>query len=404
MIVAVAFRNVVRHRRRSVVVLLAVTCGIAALIVAGGFISWNLRFGREATIHSQLGHVRIVRHGYLEGGTADPFSYLIPESAAREAAILATPHVTTLAPRLEFNGLISHAGSTLSFLGEGVAPDRERDLSRSLTIVAGKPLSAHDPLGIIVGRGLADNLGVAPGMSVVLMANTGRGAINAVEVHVLGTFATITKAYDDAALRIPIETARKLLRVSGAHSYTLLLDKTSNTDRVVRELRSRLSGQGLEIVPWYRLADFYNKTAALFARQVQVIRVIIAVIIALCISNSVMMSVMERTREIGTAMAIGVRSRVILLQFLVEGLMLGSIGGVGGLVLGGLIATLASAIGIPMPAAPGMASGFVAGVDMTWANAISAFAIALVTATAAAIYPAWRASRTNIVDALRHGY
>jgi putative ABC transport system permease protein len=197
---------------------------------------------------------------------------------------------------------------------------------------------------------------------------------------------------------------RKLLRVSGVHSYTLLLDQTANTDGVVSALRSRLSDQGLEVVPWYRLADFYNKTAALFSRQVQVMRVIIAVIIALSISNSVMMSVMERTSEIGTAMAIGVRRRMILLQFVAEGSLLGLIGGLGGLLLGGSIAALASAIGVPMPAAPGMASGFIAGVDVSWASATSAFAIALVVAIAAAIYPAWRASRTNIIDALRYGH
>jgi putative ABC transport system permease protein len=268
--------------------------------------------------------------------------------------------------------------------------------------VQGQGLSSEDSHGVIVGQGLAANLGVKPGDTVVLLATTPSGSINAVEGTVRGLFATVTKAYDDSAIRVPIVMARQLLRISGLHSYVLLLDKTENTDVVVKALRKRFHGQALEVIPWYRMADFYNKTAELFSRQVNVVRLIIAVIIVLSISNSMMMSVLERTSEIGTLTALGTRRSGILSLFLTEGVLLGILGGCLGLLLGYGAAQLISVIGIPMPPPPGMASGYTAEIMVTWPLALQAFALAVSTTLVASLFPAWKASRMNIVDSLRH--
>jgi putative ABC transport system permease protein len=397
-----ALLNVIRQARRSLIAVLAIAFGITALIIGRGFIEWNLWYGRESTIHSQLGHLRVFKPGYLKSGLADPFAYLIPEDATRIGRIESVPHVKSVAPRLAFNGLVSRGDSTISFIGEGVDPEKEQALSRSMTIVAGDGLSARDPKGIILGQGLADNLGAKPGDTVVLLVNTPRGGVNAVECRVRGLFATITKAYDDSALRVPIEVSRQLLRVSGSHYYAVLLDKTELADRAVAELRTVFRDQALEFVPWHQMADFYNKTAQLFRRQVDVVQVMIAFIIVLSISNSLMMSVMERTREIGTMMSLGTRRAGVLRLFLAEGALLGMFGGAIGLMVGWLSALAISAVGIPMPAAPGMAQGFTAEIMVTWPMAIQAFALAVITTVVASVYPAWKASRLEIVDALRH--
>jgi putative ABC transport system permease protein len=396
-----AFRNVIRQHRRSAPPVLAVAAGIAALVLATGFIEWNLWFGRESTIHSQLGHVRVFKEGYREKGTAEPFEYLLAEDSLMRT-LEAQPHVVAVAPRLSFSGLVSQGDATISFIGEGVAPDKEASLARSLTIVEGGPLSVREPQGIVLGQGLAANLGVKPGDAVVLVVNTESGGINGVEARVLGFFRTITKAYDDTALRVPITLARELLRVSGAHSHALVLDKTESTDSVVRALRHQFAREPLEFVPWYDLADFYNKTAALFSRQVTVLHVIVAIIILLGISNSMMMNVLERTNEIGTAMALGTRRSRILGLFLSEGMLLGVFGGLLGLAGGYFAAKGISAIGIPMPPPPGMSFGYSAGIMVSWLAALQAFVLAVLTTLAASVYPAWRASRLTIVDALRH--
>ena len=398
---SLAYRNIVRQRRRSAVAIGAISFGITALIVASGFIEWIFMDFRESTINAQLGHLQIVKPGYHDSGKADPYAFLLPNEVPQLGDAGNAGNIKVVAPRLSFSGLISHGDATLSFIGEGVDPRAEAAFGNGLQISSGSNLVADDRKSVIVGEGLARNLGVTVGDTVVLLANTATGGTNAVELSVRGLFSTVTKAYDDAALRIPIETARTLLRSNGSHVWIVLLNKTADTDRVMASLQARLGNQGMEVVPWYQLAEFYNKTAQLFTKQIQGIKLIIAMIILLSISNTMTMTVIERIGEIGTAMALGVRRSGILRMFLSEGLLLGCFGGVVGVLTGVGMAALISSIGVPMPAPPGMAHGYIGEVLVTPRIAVEALLLAIATTVLASIYPAWKASRQAIVDALR---
>lgn len=396
-----ALRNLLRQPRRSAMAVAAATFGIVALMLASGFIEWIYFDLRESTIHAHLGHLQVVRPNYHSSGRSDAFAYLLPAGGAVLDMLAKEPGVRAVAPRLSFSGLVSHGETTISFVGEGINPGRETELSRSLIIAEGTTLREDDRGGVLFGLGLARNLGVKIGDQVVLIVTKPSGGINAVEVTVRGLFSTVTKAYDDSALRLPIETARQLLGVQGAHAWVVLLDDTRRTEAVTASLRSHLPHE-FQVVPWYDLADVYNKTVSLFSKQVEVVRVIIAAIIVLSITNTMMMGVMERTGEIGTSIALGVKRRGILGLFICEGAILGIFGGLIGLVLGFALAALISAIGIPMPPPPGMAHGFIGEILITPRLAAESFILAVVTTLAASVVPAWKASRLVIVDALRH--
>jgi putative ABC transport system permease protein len=114
------------------------------------------------------------------------------------------------------------------------------------------------------------------------------------------------------------------------------------------------------------------------------------------------MNVMERTGEIGTLMALGARRRRILSQFAAEGVILGVVGGLLGVALAAALAQAISAIGIPMPPPPVMDHGYVGEIRITTLILGTAFLLAVVTTAAAGLYPAWRASRLDVVEALRH--
>lgn len=397
-----AFRNVTRQYRRSLFGIAAVAFGVVALLLAAGFIQWIFWATREGTIQTGLGHVHVMRSGYLENGQADPWRYLMPQPSAEIEAIGRFSTVRTVAPRLAFSGLISHGESTVSFIGDGVDPAAEDEVSRLLPISSGQKLSSAAPKGIVLGRGLAENLDVKVGDTVVLLANTPKGGINAVECTVRGLFTTASKAYDDSALRLPLPLAQQLLRVSGNHRWVLLLDDTSQAEQTAVALRERFRDSGLDFVPWYEMADFYKKVVGLLSKQVGVVEIIIAVIIVLSISNTMMMNVLERTAEIGTCLAIGRSRRQILRQFVYEGMTIGLIGGALGVLLGTLLAMAISAVGIPMPPPPGMSEGYSGEVMITVPLALNAFLLALGTTLLASLYPAWKASRMEIVDALRH--
>lgn len=397
-----ALRNVTRQYRRSLFGISAVAFGVVALLLAAGFIEWIFWATREGTIQNGLGHVQVMRTGYLADGHADPWRFLMPQSSAAKEAIEKFAGVRIMAPRLAFNGIISHGDASVSFIGEGLDPEKELEASNSLVVASGENLSSAVPKGVLLGRGLADNLGVKVGDTVVLMSNTPTGGVNAVECTVRGLFTTASKAYDDSALRLPLPLTQKLLRVSGVHRWILVLDDTQLTTPTTDALREQFRGSGLDFVPWYDQADFYNKLVALLSNQLGAVRLIIAVIIVLSISNTMMMNVLERTAEIGTCLAIGRSTRQILRQFIFEGLSIGLIGGALGLALSVMLASLISYIGIPMPPPPGMSQGYSGEILLTVPMAANTLLLALATTLLASVYPAWKASRLEIVDALRH--
>jgi hypothetical protein len=172
--VTISARDLARSRRRAASAASAAAFGVAALILAAGFIDWIFLAMRDATIHSQLGHIKVVRPGYYRAGQADPFAFLLPGDAPEFRAIRSVPHYRIVAPRLAFNALLSRGDTTVSVIGEGVMPEKETELGRSIAISQGRPL-ASDEDQVVVGEGLARLAGIKVGDSVVLLATTGSG-------------------------------------------------------------------------------------------------------------------------------------------------------------------------------------------------------------------------------------
>jgi putative ABC transport system permease protein len=397
-------RNVIRQSRRSGLGLFAVIMGVAALILAGGFFEWSYHAMREGMIRSRLGHAQVVTKGYYESGTADPFAFLMDGASQTLRALRSMPNVVAVAPRVEFGGLISKGEATISFMGQGVDPTAEERLAGAIHMVEGSALASSDGRSVVLGQGLAANLGAKVGDTVTLLVSTKTRGVNAVELRIAGIFVTSSKAYDDYALRLPLTTAQELLRVQAVHALVVLLDDIENTDRFIEQASALPVDSRLEVLPWYRLpeADFHRKTVELFSSQMNFLRILVAVIIVLSISNTLMSNVRERIGEIGTCMAMGDSRSTIRRRFVLEGAVLGATGGLAGTTLGILLGLIIDRIGIPMPPPPGMSVGFDAGIRLTPTVISGAFIIAVVTALLAAAYPAWNASRLPVVDALRH--
>ena len=237
-----ALRNLSRNRRRTGIVLAAICFGVIALLLTGGFTEWIFWGMREGAIHSRLGHIQVTRPDYFTLGSADPFAYLLPEDLDEAELVNGLNCVQVITPRLAFNGLISYGEVTIGFTGEGVNPEKESLVSQHLIIAQGKNLSSDAPTGVLLGAGLARNLGVGLGDTVAILATTAGGGLNGVELTVRGLFQSASKVFDDAALRIPIDTARNLLRVSGSHSWVLLLNDTGKTAEVLKNLQDKIPG------------------------------------------------------------------------------------------------------------------------------------------------------------------
>src|SRR2546422_4122578 len=356
-----ALRNVFRNRRRTLITLAAMGFGAAAIIVFGGFVH-SIYYGvRESTIRSQVGHIQIYRKGYSEKGNLAPFDYLIADYPALRDELRRLPHVKTVTARLGFSGLVSTGDTTTAFVGSGVVPEGEMDLSALAVIVDGKELATREPRGITLGVGLARAFGVKPGDDLMLLTTTKAGAINALAVKVRGIWESGEKAYDDRFLKAPIPEIQRLLDNEGeVQSIVVLLDKTETT-AVVRDRMAALlkeHGFDLELKTWEDLALRYHQVRQLFTNVFRVMTLIVSVIVVLGIANTMLMAIFERTREIGTVMALGTRRRGVISMFVLEGLTLGVIGGLVGVILGVLLARAISAGCIQLPPPPVSTRGF----------------------------------------------
>lgn len=405
-----ALRNLFRNRRRSLVSLLITSVGVISIILAGGFIEWVLYSMREVAIYSDTGHMQVVRTGYFQSGAAAPYDYLIEDDDPTLSRIEGLDDVKLVAPRLYLSGLASMGDATISFIAHAVDPEKEAVLAKEINISEGRNLAADVPYGIVMGKGLAANLGVHVGDTVVLLANTQGGGVNAIETTVSGIFWTMVKAFDDSAIRMTIKAGRELVRATGSHSWLVLLHDTERSERAVSAVREILTAgvdapdatNSKEVFGWFDLADFYLKTEQLYSSQVRLVWLAIGMLILLTISNTMMMNVLERTREIGTVMALGRRQRAVLHMFLHEGFVLGIVGAGGGVLIGCALAVAISTVGIPMPPPPGSDIGFNAEMRITPSLVVAAFLVGLIATTTAAILPARKASALRIVDALRH--
>jgi putative ABC transport system permease protein len=396
-----AFRNIFRNRLRTSLTLAAIVCGVAAIIVSGGFIEDVFVQLREATIHSRLGHAQVYRKGYLDYGQRDPARYLIAQPQQIIDSVRGIPHAREVMTRVNFSGLANNGRADLPIIGEGVESDKEARLGTAMTFIAGHTLQDADPFGAIIGEGVAGALQLKPGSLMNLTVNTPEGALNTLEFKVVGIFRTFSKDYDDRAVRISQIAAQELLFSQSIHSIVVLLDDTRHTDAAVASLKLKLGPQGYEVKSWHELADFYNKTVALYKRQFGALQLIILLMLVLSVASTVNMVVYERTGEFGTLLAMGMRRRKIFRLVVLENALLGLVGAALGVAVGLALAAVISGIGLSMPPPPGANTAYTASIRVVpWILAAAAVVGAL-AAVVAALLPGRRASRLVVVDALR---
>jgi putative ABC transport system permease protein len=396
-----ALRNIFRQKARSLMTLAAIVLGVTGLALSGGFVEDVFYQLREATIHSHLGHIQVYRSGYSSKGRRDPFGYLIENPSEIAGTIQALPDVADVLPRLTLSGLLSNGRADMPVVSEAGNADREAHLGRFVSIIEGRSLANSDVRGMMVGQGVASRLNIASGDEVTLLMNTPEWGLNSMDFTVVGIFQTISKEYDDNAVRINIEAAHELTGTEAVHALVLALDNTAATDHIASRLRELLPADTYEIRSWHELADFYTKVVDLYNRQFLVLQFIVLVMVLLSVANSVNMAVFERTGEFGTLRALGDRRGQVFALVVTENLLLGIIGALMGISIGMLLAWAISAVGIPMPPPPNTNSGYTATIRLTPTILLLAFVVGLVATVLASLLPAWRVSRIPVAEALR---
>ncbi|MEO8378351.1 MAG: FtsX-like permease family protein [Acidobacteriota bacterium] len=402
----IAARNVFRNPRRTSFTLLVIVFGAVSLILAGGFIANNFQGLRELTIRNGIGHLQIFTNAYLNGPEERPLQLGIENPAALQTWLEAQPHVVATAPEVEFVGLISNGEKSEAFLGRGIDPTRQADLGFNVNMKSGRPLGAGTGESeVILGTGLATNMKAHVGDALTLLGTTTDGALNAIDVRVVGFFSTGIKEFDARALKVSVPTAQMLLGSTRVTKLIVKLDETGNTELARAAIAAGLVTKGrtdLGLRTWRDLASFYKQVVMLYSSIFLFLGVIIVILVVLSSSNTMMMTVFERVQEIGTLLALGTRRRHIVLIFLFEGLVIGAIGGVLGCIAGYGSMLGINAAGIIMPPPPSFDRGIALNINFVPSLYAAVFALIATTLVISAMIPSIRAARLHIVDALRH--
>lgn len=401
-----AFRNVFRNRRRTLMTLLVVGGGVAGLLLVGGFFSFMFWGLRESTIRNGLGHLQVYNADFFKRDEAHVLENGLDDVPRLSATISGMKHVRGVAPRIEFYGMVSNGMKSSVFMGTAVDPAKEKSMGFEPRFTAGRDLHANTENAneALLGVGLARSMNVKPGGSLTLLAVTADGALNGIDIDVAGIVTTGVKDLDDRLLRITLPSAQRLLQSDRVTKLVVGLDKTENTDAVYSAMVSRLSGsrQPTAIKKWVELAAYYHQVRLMFSGIFVFLGVIVFFMVVMSSANTFMMAMFERTREIGTMLAMGTPRSWLVGLFLVEAALTGLLGAVAGVAAGEGIGALLNWANLMLPPPPGNTSGLPLRVLHQPELMVGAAVLVIFTLALASIMPAVRASKMRIVEALAH--
>jgi putative ABC transport system permease protein len=466
LLLKIAFRNILRNLRRSLMTGSAVAAGALALLLFGGFAAYIFA-GLETNNVQRIGHLTVFRAGYFLLGAGNPAAYGIDryrdviELIKRDPVV--GPMINVITPTQSLVGIAGNFSGSVeaskTFLGTGLIPsNRERmrqwdEFRASAGYVPDRRMSDEDASRGEIGVGLARVLGLCgplglrgcpplpaarppsgaaagaasrdltdlaardlaagaqrsgPTPQIELLAATAGGAPNVVQLAVGGAEPQGVKELDDNFVAMPLGLAQQLVYGRGEHKATgivLQLHRSEDLPAARARLTTlfRQKHLDLEVRDFGELSPFYGQVKNMFSAIFLFIALVMGVIVLFAVVNTMTMNVMERTNEVGTIRALGVRRAGIRSQFTVEGVLIGAIGATVGAVLALAVAALVNHAGLTwIP--PGNATAVPLRLDVAGRAALVGGAwlgLAIVT-TLAALLPANRAARLPVVDALRH--
>jgi len=405
----IAVRNLMRYKRRTLLTASLVTIGVVFVLVfisvSGSF--KNMMIGQITD--SFLGHIQIHKKGYVASIDSLPLTLnLGPKTLEKvEKAINEIPDIEAYSKRIKFGGMFSNFVETTNVRLNGVYPEDEVKtvplfLSRiregEKTIRTGE---------ILVPELLAKGMKVKVGDTVVVISTNRDGSVNGKQFRVGGILESVTGPGGRDGY-IHIDDATEILRMDTMEISEIAIrlrdfDELHGVfDRLKDKLSNELNKQGgpaFEVHTWEKLSPFYN-----VARMIDImtffVKLMLIAIVLISIMNVMVMAVYERIREIGTIAAIGTLPGKIVTMFLIEGFSLGLFGAVVGDILGVAVISILSMAKVTFNF--GRQKGLLLSPSINLQDILVISIIVITISVLASLQPAYKASRMNPIDALRH--
>ena len=402
MLTTIAWRNLWRNHRRSLIMLTAIAIGLWGMIWMTALMRGMVDQMIDSSIRTLSGHIQIHAEGFLD----DPsIEHSLPPATENPAllALLESPHVTHWSERIRVPAVIRSERDVLGVTLVGINPQQESGLSFIAdSVTEGEYLEdAHDS-HILVGRKLLERLETKPGRRIVLMSQDPDNNIAERGFRIGGIFDTELQATETSYVFTGIETARVMLKMgSGVSEISLLGPDYRNLEALAADVR--MAAGKADTRTWLELDTYMASMLDVMDGVIVIWFGIIFLALSFGLVNTLLMAVFERTREIGLLQALGMPPANILFMVLVESVIMLLIGLLAGNLLSWLtILPIQDGIDISAVAAglewAGMSSTLLPAVKSS--DVLLANAIVLVLGIAASLFPAWRASRKVPVEAI----
>lgn len=399
-----AFRDLGRNKRRTILSALAVSFGMAMLLLMSSVLEGEMRGALLNTIQLHSGHLQIRGLNYNENKISLKWEDLIKNPQALIETVTAQiPQVTAATPRLNASGIVTRGENSKGVQVIGIDPDSVANDIYRQGVIAGEFITSEDREGILVGKPLADKLGLSVGNQVNLLVNTSNGDVDEQLFTIRGIYSTNTFGYDESTIFMPLAKAQTITGAENRASLIfIMLEDREQADAVVEAMKS----SSYEVITWRDMNAMIVQMEDFATAYMTIFYLIVLGITATVVSNTLVMSVFERTREIGILAAIGMKGRRILAQFLTEAALIATGGVIGGLILGGSLAAYFGHYGFPMDISKFGLTGILINdriyTYLTLNDAIYLAILAYIVTLIASLAPARMASRMEPVEAL-HG-
>lgn len=403
-----AWRNIRRNLRRTLITLAAISFGLASIIVFFGFTDGFHAQWIENTVKAYSGHIIV----HTEGFHDDPQIGSAIEDPARVLDVVeGESALSTYTTRIEIAGLVSTAENSAGVLIRGVDIIREIGItSLDKRVIEGRYLedgwSPGQGREALIGHRLAKKLKASIGDKLVIMLQAADGSLGAELFRVAGIFRMGSIDLDASLVVVSIEALASVAVIDGmVTEVALILNDSREAREVAERLDAVLGPMGYEVLPWQVVMPALSEMIELDNAFMYAILVIVLVVVSLGIMNTMLMSIMERTRELGIMKALGTRPVQIVALVMLESVFLGFIGALSGVVIGIGTNALISINGFDLSKWAG-AMELMAALDPVVypethiANVLWAAAAIFVTAVVVSIYPAVKAARLKPVDAI----
>jgi len=401
----IAMRNVARNKRRTAITLAALLIGVSVMVSMRGLINGLQRSMIENVALGQTGALQIHRKGYMKNVLGSPLNLDLPADDAFMARIAKVPGVVAVAPRIIYGGMVNLGDVTMFMATIAIDPKREfATCPKRAEIIqgdGGRFARGESLDGIILSAEMAKALRGELSGDAALLAPDKDGALSAENAHIIGTMQLTMPGEKKLGLA-PLALVQRMLKMQGrATELAVRVDDMARVQLVAANLRAVL-GPDYEVHVWEDIATFFKDMMYRQNFILTLVATVFMILMLLGVANTMLMSVLDRTREIGTMMAVGVRRSKILALFLMEAATIGALGG----IFGGILGTLITAwmfehtitITLPTSTVPYVIRPFV-----TPNYLIEVILIAGIGGLVFAAYPAWRASRLRPVQALAGG-